>query len=716
MSLAGMAAAVHFTKGYLSKIENGKARATQALARLCDRALNAEGELLALIESVEASRRSAGGLAGLPDTTRHFVGRAEQLSTLVTALREPDLAPVSVITGMAGVGKTSLAITAAKAAEADFPDGCLFFDMLGHTAGMPALSSHDMLGRLLRILDVPGERIPGDPDGRAILYRDQLRERKVLLVLDNARTAAQVRPLLPAGSTCRVLVTSRTRLAALDDARHILLPPLAEADAIALFTAIAGGHGDSVAAIVRGCGRLPLAVRVAAARLLAGGWSAEELRERLADESTRLSALDDGERSVAAAFRLSYEHLDDDERRAFALLAIHPGTDIDVQAMAALTGRPRAVTDRTVDRLHDAHLVVRRPGGYIHRHDLLVSFAGQVLGTVTAAERAAALHRLLEHVVGKVHAADRALEPDRYRPPDLPEAISGFTGSDDATAWLRAHWPTLVEMVDLAADPFPDLCWQLAYLLRAFFFNDGLTDVWVRSHRTALVAAARAADVNGLGIILNSLGMAHHNRAELDAAADCHRRALDEFTRRGNTRGVVDATASLAWVSIYQGDYEPALRDLLTALGTYRHVGRERNEMITLRGLVLAAAALGRHAEALDYANAALRLARTPHAELLATTCVAWARYQAGDMAGAATAYTASIDLAEQRNLPAEAARARTGLANTAAVGGDWATARMLWAEADAEALPLNPRLIGEAAARGAVEGRSGADTTLLGG
>src|SRR4051794_5697890 len=182
MSLTGLAASVHFTKGYLSKVENGKARVNRDLAKACDRALNAGGELLALVaESASPARRSAGGIVGLPDGGRHFVGRETELEELSALLLGPEGARVCVVHGMAGAGKTALAVAAARRVASTFPDGCLFFNLRGHTPGAVELSPGEALHRLLRLLDVSADQFPADEDGLANLVRDQLRGRRMIL-------------------------------------------------------------------------------------------------------------------------------------------------------------------------------------------------------------------------------------------------------------------------------------------------------------------------------------------------------------------------------------------------------------------------------------------------------------------------------------------------------------------------------------------------------
>lgn len=313
ISLGALAERVHYSKGYLSKVENGTSLPNPSLAALCDEVLRTGGALTALLSDAGGRRRatrsdgSTRTSFGLPAVTSHFTGRAEEVATVLAALRGD--AGTCVVTGMAGVGKTALAVWCGRRVEAAYPDGVLFMDLHGHTPDVPPVPPEAALDRLLRLLGVPGEAVPPDVDDRAGMYRDRLRGRAVLVVLDNAESARQVLPLLPAEEKCRVLVTSRHRLAALDDAHHVPLGLLAAEDGAELLRSLLRERADdedALADVVDLCGRLPLAIRVAAARLLANpSWRLADLGARLGAEADRLQELDDGERSVAAAFRVS---------------------------------------------------------------------------------------------------------------------------------------------------------------------------------------------------------------------------------------------------------------------------------------------------------------------------------------------------------------------------------------------------------------------------
>ncbi|MFJ7211810.1 tetratricopeptide repeat protein [Amycolatopsis sp. NPDC098790] len=705
MSLTGLAAAVHFTKGYLSKVENGKTRVNRELAKACDLALGADGELLALVtEPGSPARRSAGGIAGLPDAGRWFVGREAELDALSALLLDPDDARVGVVHGMAGAGKTALAVAAARRVERSFPDGCLFFDLRGHTPGAAELSAGEALGRLLRLLDVSADQLPADEDGLANLVRDQLRGRRMILVLDNVRSAEQIRAIVPGETSSRILVTSRGRLPALDDAWHFPVDVLPLADAVRLLRSVAGSHApddESVATeIVRHCGQLPLAVRIVAARFVAGGWTPARLRDRLADETTRLGTLDDGERSVATAFAVSYESLPGDQRRLFGLLALHPATAAEVAAVEALAGLGPGEADRLVDRLHDAHLVVRDERGYVELHDLMRMFAStHALPGVEPEDRSSAMGRLVDHALATTLAADELAEPYRFRPPTgLPPVSVPFTDADGALAWLAAQWPMLVEMVDSAfRHGLHDRCWQLAFVLRAYFFREKLFEPWIRTHERALEATHATGNASATGMILNNLGMAHVESGRVDEAIGFHERAQECFARARDDRGAIDALSSLAWARLYRGEAEATLTDLTTVLAVYRRTGRTRNVVIALRGIALASTVLGRFPEALSSAQEAVQLAQLPVDRAMSVNCEAWVRFRAGQWAEAEGCYRRAAELADDAANEYEKARALTGLGNTAAGRGDREAAARWWTEAAGYRVTLEPRVLGEA-------------------
>ncbi|HWC82116.1 MAG TPA: tetratricopeptide repeat protein [Pseudonocardiaceae bacterium] len=722
MSLSELANRIHYSKGYLSKVETGTAQPNQTLASLCDDVLESEGVLVAVVPQHRRQRGRPRGpavrIAGLPADVAHYTGRADQLAELRAVLRadEPTAPATCVVHGMAGVGKTAFAVHGAHQVEDDFPDGCLFLDLRGYRPDSPEVSSAEALDRLLRLLGLPGERIPAELDDRAAFYRGALRGRRFLIVLDNAASARQVAPLLPAEHACRVLVTSRNRLPALDDAHHIALDVLSEAEASALFGSVSGGGptaaSDRVASVVRRCGWLPLAVRIAAARYRGNpAWSLMDLAERLSDESALLDELDDGERSVAAALALSYRGLPGEQRRLLGLLAQYPGADLDVQSAAALGGLPVTETSRLVERLRDAHLLIQQHPGRYEFHDLLRLFAQRTAHRQLAEdERQAALLRLVEHALHAVETAETLLTPLRFRPAigysQLPPAVRTFAGADAAVAWLRTDWPNLVAVCRLAAEHgLHRQCWQIAYLLRGFFFLTKLWDPWIQTHTLALDSARACGDRWAEGATLNNLGVAHIDRGRIDLAWSCYQEALAVFGALGDEHGRVTALANLGWAQHYRGEHEAARRDLGAALEFYRRAGAERNVAITLRGIALAETDLGAHADAVGHATEALGIldAAGPGQDVaMALNCLGWAHFRAGDHDRSAAAYREAVARGERAGSSYEVARAETGLGNIAAAQDRPAEARRYWDLAEEHHPGLDATMVGERRLRAA--------------
>ncbi|MBB5159252.1 ATP-binding protein [Saccharopolyspora phatthalungensis] len=712
LSLSTLAARTHYSKGFLSKVETGAAPPSPALAALCEAELGATGLLVELLPDEPARRRTRPDTrpSGLPALSAHFVGRLAGQRSIRAAL-EAD-GGVCVVSGMGGVGKTELAVRCAHRLESGFTDGCLFVDLRGHTPGRGPAEPAEVLDRLLRMLDVPVDEIPADVDDRAALYRSRLRGRSVLLVFDNAAGAAQVRPLLPAEPKCRVLVTSRNRLPSLDGATHVSLDLLSDVDAARLFAAIADvdAEGAMVRSIVERCGRLPLAVRIAAARLRAHpAWDLAELHRRLTDEADWFGEIDDGERSLTAALELSVRDLGAAESRMLGLLSLHPGGDFDVCAAAALTGVAPRAADRLAERLHGAFLLSQPAKDRFALHDIVRAFArDSVLAGMPEQQKVAGLRRLLDAMLATAALADRLLIPGRYQPEwarhlDPPEPLR-FAGRAQAMAWFRVEWQNLVEL-SRAAQQFGEYerCWHLAFVLRGFFFETKLWDPWIAVHRRAREAAAELGDRWALAGTNSHLGVALADRGDLAGAAECYRDALDLYREIGDEHGEITVRANCGWVEHFRGDHETAVRNLSFALGHYERVGNVRNAAITRRGIALAQTALRQYPEAADAAERALAEAEELALEadaVRALNCLAWVHFEAGEHRRAAAAYQRAADRAGSQASHYEQARALTGLGNVAACGGRGTEAVALWRRADEAHGGLEPAMVAEARVR----------------
>jgi tetratricopeptide (TPR) repeat protein len=723
LSLSDLADRIHYSKGYLSKLETGLAQPNHTVASLCDSELGTEGVLTGMVAKHRRKRARARSRlvrpVGLPPADTYFTGRVEQVNEVRTVLlaTEPDTPAVCVIDGMAGVGKTALALQVAHQVDSWFPDGCLFLDLDGRTPDT-ALSSSDALDRFLRLLGVPVETIPTELDDRAAMYRGCLRDLRMLVVLDNAVSAQQVRPLLPGDRGCRVLVTSRHRLVALDDAHHVSLDVLGSAESAALFGKIVGpgrlgSEPDAarrVTTAVARCGHLPLAVRIAAARWRANPTqSLTAFTELLGARTTVLRQLDDGERSVSAAFQLSYDGLPEEQRRLFGLLAEAPGTDVDDQAAGALAGVSGVDAGRLLDRLLDAHLLDQRAAGRYRSHDLVRTFAAQMAARdLPEADRTGALARLLDHEVDAVTTADVLLAPHRYRPEitfDHPTSDRrDFPDADAATTWLRTEWSNLVALCRRAGRAGRHArCWQLAYLLRGYFFLAKHWDPWIETHQLALSSARAADDLWAQGVTLNGLGIAHVDRGDIEQAPGYYREALAVFTDLGDEHGQASAVANLGWVDHYAGRHGDALDRLNIALAVYRRTEARQNVAITLRGIALAETGLGAYADAITHLTDALSTLDdlgSPLDVAMSLNCLGWVHFRSGQHGEAASAYRRALSAGERATSPYEIARAETGLGNVAAAQDRLDEAQRYWDRAEARDVALNTTTVAEHGAR----------------
>lgn len=379
----------------------------------------------------------------LPADISDFTGRAAELDQLVDMLPTQDggatATTVIAIDGMPGVGKTALAVHAAHKLVPHFPDAQLFVDLHAHTADHDPLAPAVVLGGLLRAVDVPADKIPSNLADRSAMWRANLADRRALLVLDNVADTAQIRPLLPGSPGCLTLVTSRHRLTGLDGAQVLSLDMMPEADERDLFRRVIGdgrpaAEPGAVADVLAHCGHLPLAIRIAAARLRhRPTWTVAHLAARLADNKRRLAELRTEDRSVAVAFGLSYRSLTSDYQRLFRLLGLVTRRDIDRHAAAALADLPASRAEHLLEGLVDAHLLRQHAPGRYCMHRLLQAYSAQLVAD--ADDQNAAVSRLCKHYlrtvdVGVLHPTPQVTF-DRHHPPAWLAADHGWSGCQD---------------------------------------------------------------------------------------------------------------------------------------------------------------------------------------------------------------------------------------------------------------------------------------------
>jgi DNA-binding SARP family transcriptional activator len=469
----------------------------------------------------------AGGDAGgvphrLPADTGLFTGREAELMRLLElgetadGARGPGAVVIWAIDGMAGVGKSALAVHAAHRLAERFSDGQLFIDLHGYTQGYPPRTADQALDRFLRAMGVPPQQVPEDVEERAALYRQRLAGTRTLIVLDNAADEAQVRPLLPGDAGCLVLITSRRKLKSLDDAHVVALDVLPEPDAVALLSAAAGPGravaGDRDAArIVNLCGRLPLAVRIAGALLRnRPTWTLAYLAGKLRAAHAGLDAFSDGDRDLAAVFGLSDRSLRDDQRRLYRYLGLIPGPETDAYAAAALTDTDPAAADRLLQELVDHNLLLEPVAGRYAMHDLIRAHARALTAHDPTAEREAALDRLLGYYLHTARRADARIA--RYAQPGpvgpAPGHAPALPDANAARAWLRAERTNLTACLRDGIETRLDertaaLSAGLANLLR----TDGPWPKAIIAQAAGADAAARLGDRAGQARALTELGL-----------------------------------------------------------------------------------------------------------------------------------------------------------------------------------------------------------------
>jgi tetratricopeptide (TPR) repeat protein len=567
----------------------------------------------------------------LPAAVGPFVGRSAELAALTGRLGETvgtDRASViSVISGTPGVGKTALAVRWAHQAADRFPDGQLCIDLRGYDAREPVTAA-DALAGLLHALGVRGRDLPPASEERAAAFRTALAGRRVMLLLDNAASAEQVRPLLPGDPACMTIVTSRDSLAGLV-ARHgatrVQLDVLTAAESAELLRALIGERADAehaaAAMLAAQCCGLPLALRITAE--LAASRSASSLADlaaELADEQSRLDLLDAGAdpgTSVRAVFSWSYRHLGPDAARVFRLIALHPGSDIDGYCAAALTGLTVDRSRQILHRLERAHLLQpARPGRYLV-HDLVRAYARELAAAQDSAdERGTAVARLVGYYLGAAAAAMDALYPaERHRRPAITTSapsIPPIRGDPSAArGWADQERAALVAITRTARDHglYPQVAWLSAILFR-YLDAGGYYQEAAVIHECARQAAADTGDAAAEADALISLGLAETWQGRYQEATGHLNSALLLCERTGELSGQSRALHNLGLGSIQHGVYEEAASYLTRALALYRRQGDRTGEGRALHNLALIDARQGRYEQAIDRYQQALELSR----------------------------------------------------------------------------------------------------------
>ena len=560
----------------------------------------------------------------LPRDIASFTGRQRELAELVDAAADTGrVVSIHAIGGMAGIGKTAFAVHAAHGLADRFPGGQVFLPLHGHTPGQQPVDPADALASLLLTIGVPAAQIPADLEARTALWRDRVARRQLLLILDDAAGSEQVRPLLPGAGGSLVLVTSRRRLTALEDARTISLDTLPPQEAAGLLVRLAARPGLSpadpaVAEITQLCGFLPLAIGMLARQLHHHpAWTAAGRAAELAAAVDRLELLATENVSVAAAFDLSYADLTKDQQRLFRRLGLHPGAEVDAYAAAALDGSSLAAARRGLEALYDQYLLTEPGPGRYRMHDLIREHARALAGRLDPDDdRDQAANRLLDYYQHAAARADALLARQARTAParaggTTPAAVPALASREEALAWARAERASLLACLDHATAAGQHariiaLTAGLAGLLR----QDGPWAEAITRHAAAVQAGRHLGDRSGQAGALANLGDARRLAGDYPGAARALEEALDIYPDLGDRPGQAGALTYLGKARRLTGDYPGAARALKEALDTYRDLGDRPGQADALTYLGAVQWATGDHPAAARALKEALGISR----------------------------------------------------------------------------------------------------------
>jgi tetratricopeptide (TPR) repeat protein/transcriptional regulator with XRE-family HTH domain len=577
-------------------------------------------------------------LRELPRPPADFTGRLAELARLRELLdpAAPGPALVCAMDGMGGIGKSALALVAAHQLAGAFPDGQLYVNLQGATAGLPPLEPVEALGRMLRSLGLDPAAVPGGVEEAGARFRSVVAGRRLLLVLDDARSADQVRPLLPGTASSAVLITSRRVLATLEGVHTLHLDVLSRDQALELLGRIAGPErvaADPEAAeeVVGWCGRLPLAIRIAGARLAARPeWPVRDLAGELADAARRLETLRAGELAVRASFEVSLQALeqsadlgDTAAAAAFGPLSLLEVPDLAVATAARLLDRPEPAVRGLLERLVDAQLLEAPRAGRCRFHDLARLYAREHAARLQpTTDHAAALARAIGFFVATAWAAATHLQPGAWR---LATADPRWTGggleladAGAALGWLDAERANLLAAAAQAAQDALGTAPALPAALAGQLARGIYDFLAVRSHwrdlaqlnELALRVARRTGDASGQAIALNDLGIARGRLGDYAASVACLRESLALFGLLDDRIGQATSLAGLSLGELWRGRYAEAIDGQRRALAIFRELGDRLDQAVSLSNLAAIHGRLGQYADATACLNESFAISR----------------------------------------------------------------------------------------------------------
>jgi DNA-binding SARP family transcriptional activator/predicted negative regulator of RcsB-dependent stress response len=661
----------------------------------------------ALDSSTQPPTPTPAGPAQLPADLPDFTGRRAHVKELSALLTGPPgaagrtAAVISAITGAGGVGKTSLAVHVAHRVRDHFPDGQLYVNLRA-TDPRP-LEPGEVLARFLRDLGMDGGSVPADEDERAARYRSLVAGRRVLVVLDNARDARQIRPLVPGGQGCAVLVTSRRHLPGLPANQVLDLEMLDGAEAQELFARIVGrrraaAEQDAAAEVVAACAGLPLAIRIAGTRLTSRpGWTVRSLADRLADHQRRLAELDVADLAVRTSFETSYQALpapakpdDIDPARAFRLLGLPAAPSISLPAASALLDQPEQHTEAALQMLVDAHLLDEPSAGRYRFHDLLRAYAAERAAAEEAEQaRQQALRRLLCWHLHILAAASLVLDPRprRLEVFDSPATRKvSFATFDLALRWCEAERDNLLASVRQAADcGLHDLANQFAVVLYSYldlrYHHKDLVSV----SQIGLASARILGDQWSEAANLNHLGLAYEELNQLEAATEALSETLPIWGRLGDPVGEASAWGNIGNIHHRAKRYTEALRCFRRTLALARQTGSRSHERTTLGNLGLIHNAVGQFDQAVGLCQQALAMCQDdgdPHGEGFALVALAEAYHGLGRHEEAMARYRQALNINQQIGARLWHGLALLGLGDALREVGRSEEARTSWRDA----------------------------------
>ncbi|WP_117213407.1 ATP-binding protein [Allorhizocola rhizosphaerae] len=639
----------------------------------------------------------------LPTEVYGFIGRGEQLKHLDELVgADAGGVPIAVLTGMGGIGKTALAVHWAHRVADRFPDGQLFVNLHGFDPAGRAVPPATALRAFLDAYGVPADRIPAELDALTAYFRSLVAGRRILLVLDNARNAEQVRPLLPGSGPAVVVVTSRdqlTSLVAVEGAQPLRLDPLSNAEAWRLLARRLGAQRieaepETTDAIVAACGRLPLALAVVAARAQQSGFALAEVTAEVLDAARRLDALDAGDPAsqVRAVFSWSYASLTEPAARMFRLLGRHPGPGISVTAAASLAGVPVAEARRTLTELTQANLLSEYAARRYSTHDLLRAYAAELIPSRDGECARAAINRLIDHYVHVAHAANRLIHPLRdpshlpLTPPAPGVAVERIPDVNAAIAWLDIEHPVLLAILHQ-----PDgtasarSIWQLAWAVETFLGRRGYWHDLGSAWEAGIRAGRRLGDPRAEAHALRGAATAQIRLTRYEEAERHLDRALDLYAQAGDQVGQALTYRAIQSLQTKRGDRRAGVIAIERALALFRFAGHHRGQAGSLNNLGVSLLALGKPDRAVACCDEALALFEQlgdPEGQAHTWDTLGLARHRLGQYADAVDGYERALALYRALGDRYEEAGTLSRLGDTHHATGGVDAARAAWQQA----------------------------------